>query len=77
MPSLATEKWGFAFVIVGFVALGLGLQLLHRNTLSDIPFVGEELGSDEKRRAAYMSNGHDMYINGLQKVRSSFFLEIG
>lgn len=68
LTLLATEKWVLACVITGFVALGLVIQLLYKNPLSDIPFVGEELGSDEKRRAAYISNGHEMYIDGLQRV---------
>jgi hypothetical protein len=68
LTSLATEKWILACVIAGFVALGRGIQLLYRNPLSGIPFVGEELGSDEKRRAAYISNGHEMYIDGMQRV---------
>ena len=68
LTFLITAKLILPCIIVGFVALGLGIPLLHRNSLSNIPFVGEELGSDEKRRAAYMSNGHEMYIEGLQKV---------
>lgn len=73
LTSLSPENWGLACVIAGFVALGLGIQLLQRNPLSDIPFVGGELGSDEKRRAVYMSNGHEIYINGLQRVGSLIF----
>jgi len=39
------------------------------NPLANIPVVGEELGSDEKRRQAYLFKAKDVYIDGYKKVR--------
>ena len=43
--------------------------LFKSNPLSHIPFVGTEIGGQDKRRTAYLTNAKNIYKDGYQKVR--------
>jgi hypothetical protein len=54
-------------VVVLLVAL-LSRRAFSSDPLSHIPEVGRELGSDKKRRQAFLSNARGLYQDGYEKV---------
>ncbi|KAL2267986.1 hypothetical protein VTJ83DRAFT_2832 [Remersonia thermophila] len=56
-----------AAVLVVFLAQ----HVLNRTSLAGIPLVGQELGSDEKRRQTYFVNASALYLEGYKKFKDS------
>lgn len=54
--------------IVTLLAVIIVPKLLSRDPLRHIPAIGLELGSDDKRRQAYLLNSRALYQQGYQKV---------
>jgi hypothetical protein len=70
LPDAAANRWPVVLtaLLVCFIAaitpkVGSVLRLW------TIPIVGEELGSTEKRRKAYLAGARKLYSDGYQKVR--------
>ncbi|KAK0610723.1 cytochrome P450 [Bombardia bombarda] len=59
--------------ITAFFAVILLQYVLRRDPLSAIPVIAQELGSDEKRRQAYMSRGKQLYSDGYRKFKDGIF----
>ncbi|KAK3985449.1 putative cytochrome P450 E-class, group IV [Cladorrhinum sp. PSN332] len=55
------------------VAVFLAQALLKGNPLSTIPVVGEELGSDEKRRQEFLQKANQVYLDGYRKFKNGIF----
>jgi hypothetical protein len=69
LATLIRDKLPLVVSTVAAILLAIGLQaLLARNPLSDIPQIGQELGSDEKRRQAYLQGAKNLYNDGYRKV---------
>jgi len=51
------------------VAVYLAQLFLTGNSLSHVPEIGSELGSNEKRRQAFLFNAKGLYQDGYQKVQ--------
>ncbi|KAK1753823.1 putative cytochrome P450 E-class, group IV [Echria macrotheca] len=56
-----------------FVAVILFQTFLAKNPLDAIPEVGTELGSNEKRRQAFLFNSRALYTEGYQKFKDGVF----
>lgn len=67
---IIVDKWHV--VLACSACLGaLLFQALRRqsNSTKDVPFIGMELGSAEKRRKAYMTDARSLFRDGYQQVR--------
>ena len=47
--------------------------LLKADPLAALPFAGEGLNSEEKRREAYLTNGKSIYMQGYRKFKETIF----
>lgn len=47
--------------------------LLKADPLAALPFAGEGLNSEEKRRQAYLTNGKSIYMQGYRKFKETIF----
>ncbi|KAL1838832.1 hypothetical protein VTJ49DRAFT_2189 [Mycothermus thermophilus] len=56
-----------AAVLVVFIAQ----YVLNRTPLVGVPLVGQDLGSDEKRRQTYFANASGLYLEGYKKFKDS------
>lgn len=56
--------------VVTLAAVVLLQHILSQGSLADIPIVGQELDSDEKRRQVYLAKARDLYLEGYKKVSS-------
>ena len=54
--------------LAALLAVLLLQNVLTHKPLANIPVAGRALGSDEKRRQAYLSNAAGLYLEGYQKV---------
>lgn len=57
-------------IIAGALAL-LGPWAIKTIRLASIPWLGVELGNEEKRRVAYLQGARKIYYAGYEKVRKS------
>ncbi|KAI1389674.1 cytochrome P450 [Hypoxylon trugodes] len=48
-------------------------HLLRSSPIAKVPVIGSELGSDEKRRQAYLRNARQLYLDGYQKFKNGMF----
>ena len=69
LPQLISDKLPLILpTVAGLLAVVILQTLLARDPLASIPEIGKELGSDEKRRQAFLAKGKDLYRDGYQKV---------
>lgn len=70
LVDVAANRWPVVLtaLLVCFVA-AIAPKLGNILRLWTIPIVGEELGSTEKRRKAYLGGARKLYSDGYQKVR--------
>lgn len=72
--ELLAEQWHL-FLAPAFVYIAgwVFQKYFQENHLSQIPFVGTELGDEGKRRARYIIGAKDIYLEGYRKFKNGVF----
>ena len=67
--EVIAARWPL-FAATGATLIGVGVarHLYRWHVLSSIPMIGEELGGQDKRKAAYATGAKQMYEDGYNKV---------
>ncbi|KAK3385238.1 cytochrome P450 [Podospora didyma] len=74
IAKLASEKLPLVLSTVGAFLVVVILQyLLKGNPIAKIPIVGQHLGSDEKRRQAFLMRARDLYVEGYTNFKNGVF----
>lgn len=70
--EVLTARWPL-FAATGATLVGVTVvrHLYRWSVLNSIPMLGEELGSSDKRRAAYTTGAKKMYEDGYNKVSTN------
>ncbi|KAK0610797.1 cytochrome P450 [Immersiella caudata] len=74
LPHILGEKLYLVLpTIVALLALIIVPRVFAKDPLKHIPDVGQELGSDEKRRQAFLMDSRHLYQEGYQKFKDGVF----
>jgi hypothetical protein len=65
---IATEP-AFLTIIVAFFLLHVLPLLRRRYLVAGFPLVGEEIGTEHKRRLAFLTQGKELYFEGYKRAR--------
>lgn len=67
-------KWPVILTSVLACLVAVGLRyVLQTNPISDVPLVGKEIGSEEKRRQVYLAGAKKLYVSGYHKFKDGVF----
>lgn len=73
-PELLAKQWHlFLAPVLVYAAVWFFQTYLQESEISKIPFAGADLGDEGKRRASYMSNAKNLYLEGYRKFKNGVF----
>lgn len=72
--ELLAKQWHiFLAPALVYAAVWFFQTYLQAGDISKIPFVGTELGDEDKRRATYMNGAKGIYLDGYRKFKNGIY----